>query len=553
LRSRQAVVVETSKNGITVLTSDGQFLFIPIKNSVYMVGEQINLPDMSGFSAVRRCTGKRSFSQFLRRRLLPIAAVASLLLCTSFFGYTKYLEARPSLAWVTIDLVDSPGSMELEVNDKGLIKSAAYFDEETERLASSLNLYMKPVNYAVEVLLKDKQRCGQPEVVIGIIPVEEDPAKENPVLDRLEAKILKDVQKAAEKAAKQVAKAAQKGAKEAAKGSPEHPGKESVKPAERPSKQTEDPRQSGSKGPGNSQTFASVSVSRIRLDRQARDVAKELQISAARAVLWALSHRFRDEQMEHEQGTREMAGIDRGYEYAVQGGKDAGNPEGAMGLTQESPDSVEVSRSQDKRGTGKPNDSRSDNGKTDSRQARGQDEKQPSRQQQDQANESKKPPGQAKKQPDFKLSIPKAGIERIKGQGPEIDPHYLSELAKEWAQKVKEAQKSKTQSNQGKPEGSGKPDGKSPNDGSDNNPGKDKAHKHTGKSSSDKAGNAGNNKQTGNNHPTDKSWNPKSTNNKSTGGQAGKSPEDKSSKSKNSSPAGKPNIPNWTKFTPWGK
>ena len=61
MRSRQAVVVETSKNGITVLTSDGQFLFIPIKNSVYMVGEQINLPDMSGFSAVRRCTGKRSF------------------------------------------------------------------------------------------------------------------------------------------------------------------------------------------------------------------------------------------------------------------------------------------------------------------------------------------------------------------------------------------------------------------------------------------------------------------------------------------------------------
>ena len=77
-----------------------------------------------------------------RRRFLPIAAVSFLLLCTPFFGYTKYL-AR-SLAWVTIDLVDSPEAWS-QVNDKGLIKSAAYFDEETERLASSLNLYMKPV------------------------------------------------------------------------------------------------------------------------------------------------------------------------------------------------------------------------------------------------------------------------------------------------------------------------------------------------------------------------------------------------------------------------
>ena len=333
MRSRQAVVVETSKNGITVLTSDGQFLFIPIKNSVYMVGEQINLPDKSGFSAVRRCTGKRSFSQFLRRRLLPIAAVASLLLCTSFFGYTKYLEARPSLAWVTIDLVDSPGSMELEVNDKGLIKSAAYFDEETERLASSLNLYMKPVNYAVEVLLKDKQRCGQPEVVIGIIPVEEDPAKENPVLDRLEAKILKDVQKPLKRQPNKSPGRAER--RQKAKGSPNTPAKSlSNRPKGHPSKpKTQDspvPR------PREQPNLCLGQRKPHQVGQANPGCRQELQISAARAVLWALSHRFRDEQMEHEQGTREMAGIDRGYEYAVQGGKDAGNPEGAMGLTQES-------------------------------------------------------------------------------------------------------------------------------------------------------------------------------------------------------------------------
>ena len=517
------MVVETSKNGITVLTSDGQFLFIPIKNSVYMVGEQITLPDLTGASTMRKCTRRHTFSHFLRRRLLPIAAVASLILCASFFGYTKYLEARPSVAWVTIDLVDSPGSMELEVNDRGLIKSVTYFDEESQRLASSLNLYMKPVDYAVEALLKDKQECGQPEVVIGIIPMEEDPSAEDPALNRLEEKILKDVQKAAEKAAKKTAKAAEKAAKEAAKA------------VEKAQKDAEKAEGSDPKSPGTKKALSPVTINHIRLDRQTRDIAKELKVSAARAMLWALSHHI--DNADREQDLMQAPGI---HQHAVQSGDDDTSLEAASGLAEESQVPVEP-------GNGKPGGG----------QTGGANTKQPPGQSKDDTK-PKAPPGQAKKQADFRSSIPKLGIEKIKEQSKEMDKHYLSELAKEWAEKVKEAQKSKNGDKKSNTKENDKQGGKPSSKPLDNKSGSSRGdNQPTSKPSNNKPDNSkSNNQQPGkssNNKAPGKPSNNKPGDSKSSNQQTGKSSNDKSSKTKHNWPTWKPRT-TWPGTTiPWGK
>jgi hypothetical protein len=496
VRSRQALVVETSKDGITVLTSDGQFRLVPIKNSVYMVGEQITLPDLTGISTTSKCTGRHTFVHFLRRRLLPIAAVASFILCASFFGYTKYLEARPVLAWVTIDLVDSPGSMELEVNDKGLIKSVTYFDEETERLASSLNLYMKPVDCAVEALLKNKQQHNQPEVVIGIIPVEEDAA-----VDRLEEKILKDARKAAEKAAKQTAKAAEKAVKQAARGG---------KPAEKAPKETEHPKDANPKGAETKKWFTPAAINHIRLDKKTREVAKELKISAARAAIWALFDELHIGQAQDEIQLPEALA-----QPAGQSADDGMDPETATG----------------------PNNKFHTPGKPADGHKGARPEKEQLGQSKDEDRKPKAPPGQAKKQADFRFSIPKPGIEKIKGQSQEIDKSYLSEIAREWAEKVKQAQASKAANKQGGSQADGQQKGKPSNNNSGNAKGNNKQ--------TDKPGNAKGNKQA-----TDRSSNNKASNNKPDSNKPG---NNKPSKTEYNRSTRKPNTGTRGKTTPWGK
>ncbi|MGB4039956.1 MAG: anti-sigma factor domain-containing protein [Bacillota bacterium] len=495
MNSKQGLVVETSKDGITVLTSDGQFLFIPIKNSVYMVGEQIILPNMSGISTtgshISRRTRSHAVYRFLQKRLLPIAAVASLILCTSFFGYNKYLEARPAVAWVTIDLVDAPVSLELEVNDKGLIKSVTCFDEESQRLASSINLYMKPVDRAVEALLRERQEDKQPEVVIGIIPME-DRVEENSLLDRLEEKILKDVEKAAQKAAKQTAKTAQKVSKEATNGAP----KTNPKSGGTSEKAYKEAQQSKNlQGSGTQISFSPASISHIRLDRQTREIAKELRISATRAVLWALFHELRE--------SRGQAGIDlpvaRGAQSAVE--SDISAISDKLGIEMES-ETVKGSTGKGPAGTdftdktsgkgsqgngptfqGATGKHSSAAGSTNGTQALGKpagnqasnNKKEQPGQFKGTDSKSNVPPGQLKK-PNFRVSIPKPGLETIKQKSQQLDSHYLTELAKQWAEKVKQAQSSKPGNMQNNSQADKQQTGKS----SDHNPGSAKGNNQQG-------------------------------------------------------------------------
>ncbi|HHY11531.1 MAG TPA: anti-sigma factor domain-containing protein [Firmicutes bacterium] len=465
MRAKQCIVVEKSRNGVTVLTSEGRFVYVPIKNCLYMVGEQITLPALLELPATKPAR-RQTLPQFLRRRLLPVAAVASLILFASFFGYTQYLEARPTLAWVTIDLVDSPGSMELEVNDKGLIKSVTYFDEEGERIAHSLNLYMKPVDYAVEALLKTKQEGKQPEVVIGVIPV-----KEGPALDNLEKKLLKDAQKAAEKAAKETAKAAEKAAREAAKvaekaareaakaaekaareaaKAAEKAAKETTKAAEKAAKEAEKAAKQSSKEaekaakeaekaakkarthnskkqePQSQQTlsmFKTAAINHVRLDKQARDSAQELKISAARAVLWAL---FQEPDVGEEDG-------------------------GAINAVGEAVNTIDALEDTGLAGDPQIPEKPGQEPKSDN------DTKQDGKKEED--SKPKVPPGQAKKQSDFKSTIPRPGIDKIKGKDPKQDADYLSNLAKKWVKEVQKIQKSEAK--KPKDNASGKKDNRS--------------------------------------------------------------------------------------------
>ncbi len=375
MRSDQCIVIEKTRNQITVLTSDGRFLQFPTKNCIYIVGEQVSLSSLSELPAKHRSWG-RNFAQFLTKRLVPVTLLASLILFASFFGYTQYLEARPALAWVTLDLVDSPGSLELEVNDRGLIRSVTCFDETGEKIAVGHDLYMKPVDQAVEALIKTKEEGEQPEVVIGIIPI-----KEGAALDNLEKKILKDAQKAAEKTAREAAKAAEKAAKEAAKQAGKKPKFEKQAPA---SQQID------------RKTKANHSViNHVRLDMQAREAAKQLKISAARAALWALFE---------EEGYKE--------------------PSHTEGFIDDTPDKeVPESNMAEQGEPGKNKDK--DNGKD--------------KQEESQNASQEQPPGQLKKQTDFKSNIPRPGIDKIKDKGSNKDKGHLSKLTKQW---VKEIQKS---------------------------------------------------------------------------------------------------------------
>lgn len=267
----KCIIVEKARNRITVLTSDGRFLELPIKRCEYMVGEQVSLAYLSQAPACSWHSWRQVLAGSFKKRLIPVALVASLILFISFFGYAEYLEARPAFAWVTLDLVDSPGSLELEVNDKGLIKSVTCFDEEGKEAITDHDLHMKTVDYAVKALLKTRENDQESEVIIGIIPVKED----SPI-DALEKKILKDAEKAAEKAAREAAKRAEKAAKDAAKNHKDAPKGPQPKKNDQPVSTVPKP-----------QTGAAA-VNHVRLDNQIRETAKELKISAARAALWAL-------------------------------------------------------------------------------------------------------------------------------------------------------------------------------------------------------------------------------------------------------------------------
>lgn len=365
MSAEQCIIIEKARNHVTVLTSDGRFLKIPIRKCEYMVGEQVSLRYLSEATPDFEPSWKQVLSEFFKRRLIPAAVVASLILLMSFFGYTQYLEARPALAWVTLDLLDYPGSIELEVNDKGLIKSVTCFDQQGQEVMSGHNLYMKSIDHAIEALLNTTEESSQSGIVIGIIPIEE-----NSAVDALEAKIMKDAQKAAEKAAKEAAKRAAKAAEKEAKEN----WKEGKKGPQ------SEPGGPSAASTGAKSQVAAATVNKVRLDKEIRETAKELKISAARAALWAL--------FEEPAQSEPVQGTEAGEEIPGPGssGQQAGNQ-------------------------GQPGNS--------------------------QGFEPKEPPGQSKKQGGFTDSIPRPGINKMNKKNPKQEKDHLAKITKKWVQNNK--------------------------------------------------------------------------------------------------------------------
>ncbi|HHW18541.1 MAG TPA: anti-sigma factor domain-containing protein [Firmicutes bacterium] len=232
MHRQRCLVVDIRGDKVTVLTPDGQFKNMSRQNLDLFVGEEV---------LVAEPEASRAFPSLFGKRLALAAALSLVIIISSFFSYTRYLEARPSLAYVTVDFVDSPGSIELEVNDKGLVKSARSFDEPGEKVLSATDVHLKPVEKVVAHVVRACGQKGVSGVLIGIVPI-----KESPAVNSLEKRV-------AEKA------------------------RESLKELERARTQ-----EAGTDG-------VSATLNTLRLDLDIRKEAEKLNMSAARAAVWALA------------------------------------------------------------------------------------------------------------------------------------------------------------------------------------------------------------------------------------------------------------------------
>lgn len=170
------VVVRAGRGYAVVLTRDGRFLRVKSRGIPPMVGEEIPLP--SPFASWTSWT-----------RWVPAAALACVMVFVSFFGYTKYIQARPAAAYVS---VDSSGSVELEVNDRGLVRSAKAFDQEGEKLLSQVRYEFQPVDKVIAEMAKVESKKGSSGFIVGFVPI-----KETPQVLKFEARIREQVRKAA--------------------------------------------------------------------------------------------------------------------------------------------------------------------------------------------------------------------------------------------------------------------------------------------------------------------------------------------------------------------
>lgn len=226
----KGLVVDFDGHKVTVVTRDGRFHVFDSNEDV-LVGEEVFIPTANP---------RKRVTWFLYRRLIPAAAIASLLLVVSFFGYTRYLEARPSVAYISLDLPESQGSVELEVNDKGLVKNAVTFDEASSKVISEIPYKMKPVEEVIQEFLTRENTPDSSVLIIGIIPVDE-----NSQVDKLE-KNLRDTVGTSDGADQ---------------GSP----------------------------PGKGQAKKSFNVKFMKIDMETRAMAHELGISPVKAVICALA------------------------------------------------------------------------------------------------------------------------------------------------------------------------------------------------------------------------------------------------------------------------
>ena len=201
---------------MTALTRSGEFVTFRSSRDDLIPGMEMIVPEPATIPAVTW------------RRVVPALALSIVVLLVSFFGYRQYLYAQPLMAYLTLD---GAGSIELEVNKAGLVKAATPIDEAGSQALAKVDYLNKPAEKVVSALLQLPGAKESSEVVVAVIPVQEDPG-----VDRLQKKVVEKAEK----------------------------------PAEDPKAE---PR----------------TVTAFRLDAETRESAKKLGISAGRAALWALS------------------------------------------------------------------------------------------------------------------------------------------------------------------------------------------------------------------------------------------------------------------------
>jgi hypothetical protein len=236
---RRGLVLERLGNRVTAVTKSGEFVTWRDRRDL-MPGEEVVIPSPR-------------FQGFFWRRLIPATALAAVLVFMSFFGYRHYLYARPVMAYVTFDCAgEYAGSIELEVNDRGLVKSASALNEAGSQALSKVQCEMKPVGQVLASLRESVPE--KEEVVVAFIPAVQT-AKES---DKIET----------------------------GTGSDKEPGEKgnNKKPKDHKEEKTQKKVAELEKQVLN----AIERATKLILDSETRKEAQELGISAGRAASWAL-------------------------------------------------------------------------------------------------------------------------------------------------------------------------------------------------------------------------------------------------------------------------
>lgn len=214
----RGLIVERSGRKVTALRRNGDLLTFNTDRDDIMIGMEIEVPV--------------KVALFTWKRLAPAVALSLIIVLVSSFAYRQYLYAQPVVAYVSLDSV---GSVELEVNGAGIVKSATALDAAGQEALSAVKYQNKPAGEVVQALIKAQDPENAAGAVVALVPAADPEAqpkeakKAKKAMDRIEEKV------------------------------------------------------TGGKG------STSTKVTSIRLDPEIRNSAQELGISAGRAALWALT------------------------------------------------------------------------------------------------------------------------------------------------------------------------------------------------------------------------------------------------------------------------
>lgn len=226
VKSGQGLVVERTGRSITALSRTGDLVTFRSDRDDVMVGMEVSLPARA--------------SLFTWRRLAPAVALSLVIVLSSSLAYQQFLYAQPVVAYMT---VDSAGSVELEINQAGLVKSATGLDTAGQEALAAVDFRNKRADEVMEALAAVQDPGKKSDVVVAIVPVS---SAAEPT-----AKDTEKAEKAMEKLEKKVRDRA---------------------------------------------AVTERNVTSLRLGPEVRESAQKLGISAGRAALWALSQRNRPEE-----------------------------------------------------------------------------------------------------------------------------------------------------------------------------------------------------------------------------------------------------------------